>query len=171
MPRQSHPDPTSHPHPTPGSKPTASFPTTKWDGSTPTRKSMDTTREPGPEDFQQVVSEVQAVQDMLLNSTSWQTLTLAGGWTGSASVRVEGKKVHLKGIINPGTITDATTIFTLPAGSRPAAKVSQMVAPSDTSPYSAGMRVVIDTAGVTKVYGIGGSVTAVDLSGVKFFTD
>lgn len=54
--------------------------------------------------------------------SAWTAVpALQSGWTGSASYRVNPETgiVDFRGQISPGTATDGTLIFTMPAGARP----------------------------------------------------
>lgn len=67
--------------------------------------------------------------------TGWRALTLLNSWTGSASYRVFDGAVYFRGTITPGTLTDATAIFTMPSEARPDADISlPALAPAATSP-------------------------------------
>lgn len=147
------PSHSTHPHVV-----TASFPGSKWDGS-PHGGNLEA----------QLVAEMQAVQDRLVNGAAWQALTPGNGWTQTASqsvfgFRQEGMRIHLRGQITPGTITDGTTLATLPAGSRPAHQVALRVAGGGTSPTLAATKILIGTDGTIKIYGIDGTVTSLDVT-------
>src|SRR4051812_34393839 len=107
-------------HPVPGSKPSAQFPTTVFDGTSPNRKAGQS-GPPDQYDFDQLVAEIQALQSAL-SVGNWKAISLSGSWTNGsqapASYKQVGNMVKLKGVVGPGTKTDATTIFILPTGFR-----------------------------------------------------
>lgn len=100
-----------------------------------------------------------ALSSLLVNS--WVDygagLEVSGFWIDAEGV------VHLRGGIKNGTTADGTTLFTLPAGNRPAAaEVFPVV--SNKLPCA----ISINSAGVVAIEGAGASTTYLSLSGVTF---
>lgn len=161
----------NHP-PAVGTKPSAQFPAAVFDGLSANRL-LNQISPPDQYDYDQLVAEIQALQSAL-SIGNWIALTLSGSWTNGAqapaSYKVVGNQIRLKGVVGPGTKTDATTIFTLPAGARPASTLSFYL-PASIATVDSTARLVIASDGTAKVYGVDNAVTALDLSGVSFFTD
>ncbi|KOS04162.1 hypothetical protein [Paenibacillus polymyxa] len=108
-------------------------------------------------------------------STGWAAVTFANSWT-SYTGRTVGyiKKtdgiVHIRGSITGGTVTNGTTIFTLPAGFRPTQNMSFVVAFSKgDGTYGTGA-VVVAVNGTVYVDGITNN-TLIPLDSIIFPTD
>ncbi len=150
----------------------AQYPTNVWDGRTPTRD-LDLYRPAEEADFDQIREEIKAVESQLL-AAPWNIITLSGSWTHTVQAVPAWKKignhVHLKGVIEAGTLTDATTIFTLPSGSRPTTTLTFLVASSIGDTADAGAKIYIASDGTAKVHGMS-TMVSIDLSNINFFTD
>jgi hypothetical protein len=107
-------------------------------------------------------------------SARWQAMSLLNGWTnpGGGNVAAQYRLVtsppnslQLVGVINAGTITNATTVATLPAGFNPNGNIYFPVA---TLPPGFGTAVspslLIDPSGNLKVFGLAGGTTAISFN-------
>jgi hypothetical protein len=107
-------------------------------------------------------------------SARWQTMSLLNGWTNpgggnvSAQYRVVSSPpntLQLVGVINAGTITNATTVATLSTGFNPSGNIYFPVA---TLPPGFGTAVspslLIDPSGNLKVFGLAGGTTAISFN-------
>lgn len=112
---------------------------------------------------------------------SWHGLAYSNGWSDFGSGYQPGRYrleptgagiVRLDGMIKPGTYTNGTTIFTLPAGYRPAAK-HRFVLQADSATTGANMlELDVTTGGVVSVTGIQGAAGGfVELTGLTFPVD
>lgn len=74
-------------------------------------------------DLQTQVNEINRIEQYRSGDGAWTNLTLLNSWvvfSGSDDTlgyRIDGKYVHLRGLIKSGTIN--TSVGTLPAGARP----------------------------------------------------
>lgn len=151
------------------------FPNTVWDGTTPTRKISTEFAAPDGSDWDQLVGELQAAQTAILD-TGNSSIALSNSWTqkstyGTVSYRKIGNEVQMSGGATAGTVTDGTTILTLPAGFRPTNPRSFDVAPagSDTIGSANGTHLLLGTDGTVKIYSATGAVS-IDFSSVRFHT-
>ena len=87
-----------------------------------------------------------------------------GGYVGAQFRRDPFGRVHLRGLVKPGTA--GQSIFTLPAGYRP---VAYTLFPSVISPVSATYYVQVYSTG--EVYSVSNATTYVSLDGIYFDTD
>lgn len=160
------------------------FPNTIWDGSSVKRPApvSEIDHTPEVEDWDQITSEVIALENAtaaLQTATAvvaWTDITLTNGWTNKASnahlgYKMVGTHVSLRGVIVPGTMTNGTSVGTLPLAARPTNKHSFPVvaAGGDTNDTSV-VTVLVGTDGTLKVYGVSAS-TSLDLSPIQFHTD
>jgi len=156
----------------------AQYPGSVWDGTSKTRSADDVTNtvaSPDGHDWDQLAAEVIATQTQLNSSVpspgSWTSVgALSNSWTGTIKYRLRGTEVMLTGVATAGTLTDGTTIFTLPSGKRPTNTIALPVCPDAGGTGDANMRVVIASSGTVKCYGLS-STTTIDFSNVRFFTD
>lgn len=148
-----------------------------WDGSSPSRADTLVHRAPDPEDWNKIVEQLQDAQGAVLD-TGNSTFALSNSWTakssyGTPSARKIGDEVQLSGGITAGTKTDGTTLFTLPAGYRPANPRAFPVCPAGSDTIGAdgnlGSRVLVAADGTVKIYGATSTVS-LDLSTVRFHT-
>jgi hypothetical protein len=120
------------------------------------------------------ISFLSSLETYLTTTTSdggWVTATLGNSWVsfdGGAtfdipSYRLLNRVVYLKGLMKSGT--SATTVFTLPVGSRPLKSI-QFIGVSTTG----AAKIRIDNAGNVSVqsYTTGGSNADVSLNGISF---
>lgn len=120
-----------------------------------------------------------AVGTLSATSGTWQTLTLASGYSNpghgyTASYLREGRRVTLRGRIgaNTGTIASGATIATLPAAIRPAdSAVIGWAAPRNGGASDNLIRMEITDAGVLHTFESVNPPTWVSLDGVSYFTD
>jgi hypothetical protein len=155
---------------------TVQFPNNVWDGTTPSRSVANEYAAPDPKDWNQIVAELQAAQTFTLPPSA-TTITLNNSWTNKASFapasyRKIGTEVKLNGSVVPGTLTNGTSILTLPIGFVPADSITLTVCPSgsDTLGTSDFPRVVVTPAGDVKIFGAAGC-QSIDLANVHFHTD
>lgn len=98
--------------------------------------------------------------DVPLTNVAWATPTPQNSWTLNATYplayRVVMGMLQLSGIMAAGTKTDSTTIFTLPAGARPAVDMIVSVGALESS-VSTAARVRIGSNGEVKVFSVNGS--------------
>lgn len=165
-----------------GAKVPAQYP--NWDGSSADRiapvEFID--REPTRADYDQITAEVIEIEKTLnasniaLTVIPWTDITPANSWVNKASNAKLGFKqwgtlVSLRGVITPGTKTNATSVGIIPAGSRPLNPHTFPVvaAGGDTNDTSV-VSVLVGTDGTLKIYGVSAS-TSLDLSSIQFHTD
>jgi len=104
---------------------------------------------------------------------TWTAPTLGASWVNfgsgytSAGYRKDTLgRIWVRGLIKSGTTTDATVLFTLPSGYRPAGNILRTVGSnSGVNAY-----VVIGTDGTIKIYGSPGN-TWLSIEGISFATD
>lgn len=100
-------------------------------------------------------------------ATAWSAMTLAGGWTVPTNRRAVYRKVlgliFLEMNIAPGTLTDGTTVTTLPAGYRPPNAV-RLLAYSDTPASNKVPSITIGTDGVVQVWNLGTGATTLQVN-------
>lgn len=91
---------------------------------------------------------------------SWANEGTAGNET--AAYKRNEDKLIMKGLIDSGTITDGTVIFTLPAGYRPRSKVSVpcILGGGSENAY----RLEIQTDGDVAIYGVSGAAPALSIN-------
>lgn len=100
----------------------------------------------------------------------WVNLTLTGGWTQQGGFATVGCKLYpdgtvgLRGSMVPGTLTDGTIVFTLPAGYRPA---DQQVILVNSVGSPAQSRIRIMPSGAVDIFNCTSS-TGLRLSGLRF---
>ena len=104
----------------------------------------------------------------------WRTPTLLNSWVNWGSglqaagyKMVDGRGVKLRGLVKAGTVN--TTIFTLPAGYRPA--LSEVFAVQNGTTSGQGRVDVNSSGNVTQVSGVSGASTFVGLSTILFYLD
>lgn len=110
-----------------------------------------------------------------LDDSGWQTLTLSNSWTnqggsptfGPAACRRFGAHVMLRGLLVPGNTTDGTTMFTLPAGYRPA---TAMRFPVVSNGSSTTPQLQVNTDGTVQCLGLAGNAAAITIAHISFFT-
>jgi hypothetical protein len=100
-------------------------------------------------------------------STVWSNITPASGWTVPAGRRASYRKVlglvFLEINLTAGTITDATTIGTLPVGYRPPTAI-RLVAYSDVAVSNRVPSITIGTDGVIQVWNLGAGATTLQVN-------
>ena len=102
---------------------------------------------------------------------AWVAASLQNSWVDFGGTRPNAEYykdefgiVHLHGSIKNGTQTDATTLFTLPAGYRPAGTIS-FVLPNTSADIA---KITIASTGVVSLYGAAPYNTILTLDGVSF---
>jgi len=108
-----------------------------------------------------------------IGQDSWAAPTLGASWVNfgsgytSAGYRMDKQgRVWVRGLIKSGTTTDATVLFTLPSGYRPAGNILRTLGcNAGGNPY-----VVIGTDGTIKIYSVTGN-TWLSIEGISFSTD
>lgn len=102
---------------------------------------------------------------------TWHDVTFANGWTnagGTANVQCRldvGGMVIMRGRCKPGTTTDGTTIFTLPAAYRPTYDAVFDVAITAAADPASPTRIVVNPSGAVQIFGAGSALT-VSLNGI-----
>jgi hypothetical protein len=142
-----------------------------WDGTSPSRNNLDDYKPPDPNDWFQLISELQATQ-RAIQIPAWTAFTLTNGWVAGANppgFRMVNNHVFLKGFATPGTTADGTTIFTLPVINRPANALTFGIRPTAGNP-NINARLLIGTDGTGKVYDVGAAAN-LNVNGVHFWTD
>jgi len=160
------------------------FPTSIWDGSGENRPAPVELIDSSPDfdDWDQMTAEVISLEVQvggLLVSTNleeWQDFSsLSNNWTNktgyTASYKKWGSLIKVRGAVVPGTITDGTTITTLPVGFRPAHILSFPVVGSEVDAEDVNAKVVIGTDGTIKIYNLTSTTVSIDLSTIIFFDD
>lgn len=107
-------------------------------------------------------------------SGAWQAMTLLNSWTNAGGGNIAAqyrlalspaKTLQLVGVINAGTITNATAIATLPDGYRPS---GNLYFPITTFPGGFGTAVspslLIAPSGSLNVFGLAGGTTAISFN-------
>jgi hypothetical protein len=98
----------------------------------------------------------------LLTPLAWQPITLTGSWTNRPGYTVasyrklfSGSNLQIVLNLSAGTLTNGTTIFTLPVGYRPISIVQMsIITRISAAPQQMGA-IEIDTAGAAKIYDVG----------------
>lgn len=105
----------------------------------------------------------------------WTPVTFENSWSnygsGAPSVQfvASGNSVYFRGVMKPGTTTDATLAFVIPAQySPPVAYHFFTVASISGNPAASGLRIVVNAGGNVTIYGVGSSA-GVDVSSVHYF--
>jgi len=116
--------------------------------------------------------KVQVQHDASAGGMAWTPLPLANGWTNYGAgyapaqyVRLPSGLVVVQGLIAPGTLTDGTTVATLPASYRPAASLEFLTKTSTTTQSFTVFDVL--TSGALNIYHAAGAVN-VALFGISF---
>lgn len=100
-----------------------------------------------------------------ITQDAWTDATLGNSWVNFGSGYANGGYrldkegyVHLRGAIKSGTTTDATLLFTLPVGSRPA-NIMIMLAPclAGTTPNGGMCQLLLGTDGTVRIYAAPGN--------------
>lgn len=111
-----------------------------------------------------------------LEDTGWLAVVLQNGWLNYDDtygdylfryVRKIGGIVHLRGLIKTGTITVGTTLFTLPAGYRPAKTLLFRCASYNGGNWLMG----INNVGTVYIAEATASTTWTSLTGVSFIAE
>lgn len=96
----------------------------------------------------------------------WVTPSLSAGWTGSYGFgykKLTNGIVYIRGRLTPGTETDGTTIFTLPAGYRPVDATVNIITSNIVG--SAGARLYINgSGGAVQIFGADTSGSIYDVN-------
>jgi len=98
----------------------------------------------------------------------WNDLPIVAGWVNFDDSAVPASyskddfgKVHIRGVIKSGTVTDGTVIATLPSGYRPCADTSYPIADPGASGAAS---ITVRSSGDMEVYGLSVS-TEVSIAG------
>jgi hypothetical protein len=103
----------------------------------------------------------------------WNAVTFESSWVNENAAyptkyMLDGQRVTIRGMAKDGTMTDATVVFTLPAGYRPAQIERFAISYDDAGTEKTGA-LVVSTSGTCAIYGITAN-TQVSFSGVSFYT-
>lgn len=97
---------------------------------------------------------------------TWHAMTLQNSWVNQGGTRVTAqyrrvpspaKSIELVGAIKNGTITDGTTIATLPAGYRPASTITNVVYCTGTVAGGQSPAFNVDSTGAITCFGLNGA--------------
>jgi hypothetical protein len=110
-----------------------------------------------PEDILEPWIVVSSFQNSWVNN--------GGAYPGAAYHRQENQMVHLRGLVRSGTVSGSGTIFTLPSGYRPGARLMFPVICASGSTRQIGQ---CDITTVGEVIAIAGANTYWSLDGIVF---
>ncbi len=100
----------------------------------------------------------QAFNDNDQINTAWIAATLQNGWSVSSGNKCAFRKVlgfiQIHIAISGGTVTDGTTLFTLPAGYRPVVATTFLCACQGTWQGSYPPRIIFQTTGEAKIFNV-----------------
>lgn len=141
--------------------------TVNFDGSAPASASLTLNTVPVAKGGTGGTDAASARTNLGVAFTAWTALTLSNGWTNTvnrrgAACRSFLNMVQLELQITAGTVTDGTTVATLPVGSRPAFQFGIPIAGTATTPPSASVgvpQVLVATDGTIKCYNCNGSIS------------
>jgi hypothetical protein len=118
----------------------------------------------------------QFVNDISIKTKAWTAASLQNAWVNFGSVYANAGFykdangfVHLRGLIKSGTAAGGTTLFTLPAGYRPAFTVAIVTFSSDGTVKTTGIEV--SNAGAVQIASTGAGNTYLALDGISFRAD
>jgi len=101
--------------------------------------------------------------------TGWRSLALKNSYTGTAEYRILDGRTYVRGKLTPGTLTDATVLFTLPEDARLTNPLTFAVVPADNDSITgAPARLEVQADGDVAIYNGTGAVT-ISLAGLSWF--